>query len=226
MKPDVIVCWPRFADYPLWRKFIAGNRWRFDQVIVVFTRHDGRDISSWVREHLRSATFVDSPPVPPGRDWRDVAVNAALDVSHSEWVWFTEQDFFITDEDFWRGIHTEAQTYNVIGWRDGNGRLHPSCLFVRRVFVDGTTRYFGTPPIDHFWTFTHELMDVEDVSLIGDGYEHMQGLTQNHALIDAGIDEGVFEREQFRRYLWLCLEAKVPLEPGWEAAARKEIGQA
>lgn len=223
MIPDLIVCWPVSCDYPLWRKWLAANRLRFAEVFVVFTDHSGEDISEWVRDHLPARVSTLHSHAESGRDWRDAAVNMALDHSKAEWVWFTEQDFFITDPEFWDSIAREATGVKVIGWRDSTGRLHPSCLFVKRSVIDKTTRYFGTPPIDHFWTFTHELMDAEDHSEFVEGFEHLQGLTQNHSLIDRGESDGIFERDRFRQYLRDCLASGVALEPGWEARARREV---
>ena len=105
---DVIVCWPRFADYPRWRQFIRDERRRFGRVFVVFTEHDGPDRSGWVRANFPEATCIDSP-ARGDRDWRDVAVNAALDLSEADRVWFTEQDFEITDPAvFWPAVEGVA----------------------------------------------------------------------------------------------------------------------
>lgn len=225
MKPDVIVCWPRNCDYPLWRRFIVAQRWRFGRVFVVFTKHDGRDLSPWVREHLPYVEFIDGPDGP---DWRDAAVNAALDRSDAEWVWFTEQDFTIGDAaGFWRGVEYFAGFPNVraMGYRE-DVRWHPACLLVRRSAIDATRRYFGPDPVDHFYSFGEDLGEVFDLGVIFRiaGCEHMAGLSQNHWLISQG-DPNIYRSDRFFRYLWECLMSSIALEPGWAEEAERELAK-
>ena len=143
---DVIVAWPKPCDYPLWRQFIRDERERFGRVYVVFTEHAGPDLSPFVRSVFPDVTFIEARGEG---DWRDVAVNAALDRSTAEWVWFTEQDLIAGP---WPDLTADAY-----GFPEGNGRWHPASLFVRRSIIDRTRRYFGTPPVDHFWMFSQEL---------------------------------------------------------------------
>ena len=211
---DVIVSWPRNCDYPLWRRFLRDERSRFGRVLVVFTDHAGDDISGFVRAHLE-ADCLDSRSV--SGDWRDTAVNQALDHSTSERVWFTEQDFLI-GEGFWEQVDGSP----AIGWQEHDDRWHPSCLFVNRDLIERTSRYFGTEPVDHFYRFGKELEALTPIKRLVGGFEHLQGTSQNHWLIDSNVDEGVFKRERFRRYLRDCLDAGVPLHPEWAARARIE----
>lgn len=229
MKPDVIVSWPRNCDFPLWRQFIRDNRARFGRVLVVFTEHDGADYRPFIRENFPEAECFDSP-VRGERDWRDVAVNAALDRSDAEWVWFTEQDFLIhSPERFWSYVEERIawddiwQTH-VIGWRETAERLHPSCLFVRRSAIERGRRYFGPDPVDHFWSFGRQLSNILDFEAKlerGRDFEHLQGLSQNHWLLETeGLGApGIFHRERFLRYLEDCLAVTVPLEPSWRRLA-------
>ena len=221
MKPDVIVSWPIHADYPLWRKFIRDERERFDRVFVVFTQHDGRDLSPWVRANLPDVEF---PPTFVDIDWRNGAVNAALQHSSAEWVWFTEQDFLVRDG-FWAEVARGTTFSGVVGFLEPvSRRLHPACLFVRREIIDRTRRYFGPDPIDHFYAFGEELRSITPPWLIHPRtFEHLQGTSQNHWLVDNGEDVGVFRRGRFRMYLWDCLAAGVPLEPGWREVAEREV---
>lgn len=223
MTPDVIVSWPRTCDYPLWRRFLAANRRRFGNVYVVLTEHAGRDISGFIRHAIGDLAYVMEPG--PG-EWRDAAVNAALDLSTSQWVWFTEQDFLIHEpERFWDAVRS-GERFEAVGWRDET-RWHPSCLFVRRAAIEATSRYFGPEPVDHFVTFSRELRGVYDLEADlhrGLDFEHLQGLSENHRLIEAGIDAGVFRRDRFREYLRDCLAAGVELEPAWRATAERELG--
>ena len=216
MPVDVILSWPRACDYPLWRKFLAENRHRFARVLIVFTHQEGEDYSRFVAETLGDlAECYDSPP--PQLDWRYTAVNFALDKSDAEYVWFTEQDFFVTDPSFW-----DELTGDAAGWLESD-RWHPSSLWVKRALIEQTTRYFGTPPVDHFWQFGGELEALTPIHEIKSGFRHMQGVSHNHYLIHAGIEDGIFRRDQFREYLRASLRAGVPLHPIWEAEARREL---
>lgn len=222
MKPDVIVCWPRNCDYPLWRRFIRDERQRFGRVLVVFTEHDGADYRPFVRANFPEAECFDSPP-RGDQDWRDVAVNAALDRSDAEWVWFTEQDFLISNlRRIWGRFQARAEHDAAIGWWDGV-RWHPSCLFVRRTAIERTSRYFGPVPIDHFTRFSEELSPVADLG--SEGWEHLQGLSQNHWLTDIGEQAGIFHEERFRAYLRDCLASGVPLALDWAERAAIHAGR-
>ncbi len=172
-------------------------------------------MSGWLQANCPEVEFINAPQ---GKDWRDAAVNAALDISDADRVWFTEQDFFIDGPAFW-GVQGA-----VVGFSAGDGRLlHPASLTADRGLVDRTSRYFGPDPVDHFYTFGEELARLAPLTLLPGGFRHMQGVTQNHALIDRGEDAGVFRRGDFRGYLRDCLSAGVPLEGGWEDRARREV---
>lgn len=215
---DLIVCWPVDCDYPLFRRFLRDNDWRFSQILVAFTSHHGPDISDWIRGQIDAETFH---PIGGG-DWRHVAVNAALDRSQSEAVWFTEQDFLITDPArFWAQMDGPA-----VGWQEHDDRWHPSSLLVDRDLIERTSRYFGPDPVDHFYRFGTELAALTHIERLDGGFEHLQGVSQNHSLIDRGLDDGVFKRDRFRAYLRDSLEAGVPLHPGWAERARREIERA
>lgn len=222
IRPDVIVCWPRSHDYPLWRRFIRDERDRFGRVLVAWTAHPGADVSAWVGARLDDLDVRSvAAPIRDG-DWRDLAVNEALSHSEAEWVWFTEQDFLITDaEAFWDSV--AAAKTQAIGFVEADsGRWHPACLFVRRAAIEQTSRYFGTDPVDHFYRFGRELERITRLHPVT-GYEHLQGTTQNHALLSRGETAGLWRMDRFRRYLRDCLEADVPLHPGWAAEARRVI---
>lgn len=233
MKPDVIVTWPHTCDFPLWRKFIREERHRFARVLVCFSTNMGGavDYRDFVREQMADiAECFDSPPLD-GRDWRDVAVNAALDRSDAEWVWFTEPDFFILQpREFWARLRTYS-LWAAMGWKEHNDRWHPSSLFVHRWLVDKSSRYFGPIPNDHFYTFG---LEVE--RLAGEGnfanfewsdergvmFEHLQGLAHNHYLADTG-QPVTFHPERFHQYLRDCLQSGETLDERWERRADIEL---
>jgi hypothetical protein len=180
----------------------------------MLTQYEG-DYSSWLRANCPEVEFIDAPE---GEDWRDAAVNAALDESTAEHVWFTEQDFFITDEKFW-----EAEG-SVVGFNANDGRfLHPASIFADRDLIDRTARYFGPSPVDHFFSFGVELCRMVTPTILTEGFVHLQGTTQNHFLIGRGEDAGVFKRERFRDYLRDCLSANIPLHCDWVVGAEREL---
>lgn len=215
---DVIVSWPRFADFPLWRQFIADERHRFGRVFVVFTEHDGPDLSGWVRANFPEATFLDSPDRGE-QDWRTVAVNAALDVSTAERVWFTEQDFIVTDPaTFWPGTDV-----GVVGIPEpGSRTLHPACIFAPRELVEMTRRDFSPDYIDHFARFVDELALLAPIHVIPGGWRHMQAISEGQYLISVG-QRPKFQPHLFREWLAACLATRVPLHPAWAERARQEI---
>lgn len=216
IKPDVIVCWPRNCDYPLWRQFIHDNRDRFNVVIIVFTEtNSGEDYREFVKHAMVDdwTLFADSPQILPGQDWRNVAVNHALIQSYNaEWIWFTEQDFIITNpEVFWARFQYEAECgAGAIGVLEGS-RLHPCSLFVKRSVLNQTTKNFGIVPdiSDHFSIFTKELGNYGKVELLSTGFMHMNGLSHNLRLMFENI-EITYKPERFQAYLEECLNVTVP----------------
>jgi hypothetical protein len=87
---DLIVAWPNNCDYPLFRKFIRDNRDRFNRVFIVITEANRKEnYANFLTEvmHRDDVDFI-FRPTQMNRDWRDDAVNEALDRSKSQWVWF------------------------------------------------------------------------------------------------------------------------------------------
>ena len=232
MKPDVIVAWPSSHDYPLWRQFIHDNRSRFAKVIVAFTQHDGPEMVPFVRTAMAADDIIGIDARETfGQDWRDVAVNKALDISDAQWVWFTEQDFLIKQpEKFWYRVDKFSAYGDPLGWQEPGGRWHPSCLFVRRADIDTTARYFGPTPIDHFYAFGQQLdglarRGIVELVTIGETslYEHLQGVSQNHYLLDSGQEAGLFKIPRFNEYLADSLKVSVPLDPDWAERSRSHL---
>jgi len=171
---------------------------------------------------------------PTNGEWRDVAVNAMIERSDADWVWFTEQDFLIHDRYFWTVTNGVAsQGARMLGVKRDE-RWHPCCLFVRREDVERTSRYFGPTPIDHFWSFGQELVKARvpkaDLDAwLSTTYTHMAGLSRNHQIIDAwGLGwyptaEELYHPEQLAPYLTRCLEEPA-LEAGWVLQARIFLG--
>lgn len=204
-QPDAILTWPTHCDYPLWRCQLSSYRDRVGRVLVTFSEHNVRpDISEFVRKQLVPLDVTFIGPVAGDGDWRDRAVNAALNLSDSDWVWFTEQDLLLYDvERFWQTVSLRAHAYSSIGSRRDD-RWDPACLFVRRDVVEQTSRYFGPEPIDHFYKFGNEVSDISWTSLLDighDGFKHLAGLSQNHTLLLQGeYERGIYHPNEFAAY--------------------------
>src|SRR5690242_7223207 len=191
-QPDIIVSWPVNCDYPLWRQFIHSNRRRFHKVIVVFTLAPGmynyRDEVIKIMEG-DNVTFMDSPAVEGGEDWRDIAVNAALLRSESPWLWFTEQDFFPTKELFEHCNFSADAGFRAMAVYQQD-RLHPCCIFMARDLLDSIRRDFGIIPnvADHFCKIQKQLETKREpiARLAEDTYTHYNGLSHNWRLVTEG----------------------------------------
>lgn len=218
---DVIISWPKSMDYPAWRDFIVAHKHYFNRIFIVFTEtNKGIDYSDFVQSSLDDSQFCFIYPdkVAPGQDWRDQAVNMALDESKASWVWFTEQDLLITSPSFWPIIRLGLLKYDVIGYKDGATRLHPSNLWVKREWIEKTGRDFGIVPdkLDHFARFWTQLrLSGPRIKLLkqqheGGHFYHMNGLSHNLTLIQDG-QKPIYKEDEFRDYLMLTLQSQ-PLD--------------
>lgn len=217
---DLIVAWPKHVDYPLWRQMIRDNRERFKKVIVVFTDMQVKDLDyrNFIKEAMAkdNVAFFDNDLVKAEDDWRNLAVNKALVYSDAEWIWFTEQDFIITDAgDFWDQVHFHMSNDLVdsISYIEGE-RLHPCCWFVRRITIEKTGKNFGVvkDKLDHFGLFGEELNRVAQntVTFKPEGCFHLNGLSQNMHMAQQG-EEPNFRPPVFQEYMKSCLAVQVPV---------------
>lgn len=217
-KPDLVICWPRNCDYPLWRAFIHDNRERFNVVIIIFTEtNQGEDYREFVKENLINdwVLSVNSPKPNGIEDWRNVAINHGLLQSYNaEWIWFTEQDFFPLN-DFWEEVANKAdQGAQVIGVKEGE-RLHPCSMFIKREVLNKTDKDFGIIPDkeDHFSKITKNLEAMgANIELISrDHWFHMNGLSHNLSLIERG-EIPTYGLDEFIAYLYDCLYSGITLD--------------
>lgn len=213
---DVIVCWPRNCDYPLYRAWIKDNLQYFDRFMIVFTEtHHGEDYREFVVEDLagyNNINFFHNPPIKADEDWRDIAVNYALQESNNPKVWFMEQDLIITDKGFLPWALKQLDEYDVVGYKDGSTRLHPSNLFVKRKAIYSTSHYFGIIPdkLDHFANFYQQLKRVPQIKILELQYPsvsfyHMNGLSHNMSLLERR-ETITYQPQEFQGYLALCLQ--------------------
>lgn len=220
-KADLIVVWPVNCDYPLWREMIRAHRHKFNKVIVGFMQtNDGTDYRKFVREAMRqdAVDFVEPHAFNGGLDWRDVITNDCLKLSISDWIYFTEQDFFFKDK-FWDTVDSMVNTPGVeyIGVLDGV-RLHPCSLLIKRETLERTRKDFSVKPgvSDHFGLIQNDLDMMKATGFImpENTYVHMNGLSHNFKLMTMG-EPPVYKKEMFDDYLRRCLGCQVPLEPGF-----------
>jgi hypothetical protein len=233
MVPDLIISWPRNCDYPLWRQFIAKNRWLFNNVVIVFTEtNQGHDYRDFIRISLTSVpgiTILESPETN-GEDWRHVAVTHALNVidtlEPADWVFFTEQDFFITSDRFWDEVlKAEKEGNEVIATLEGSLRIHPSCIFIKRSLLNKTKRYFGVVAgvCDHFGQLQKDLEEIEPkIHFIMRNYHHMVGLSHNMTLAYNGQEpnRGLHD---FCKYLNMCLQSGEVMPAGFVLMANRVL---
>lgn len=220
-KMDVILTWPRNADYPMWRLFIRQNRAMFDKVIIAHMEtNGGYDYRRFIEPVMQRDQITWVPATTPtgDQDWRNIAVNNCLGYSGAEWVWFTEQDFYPLDG-FWDDVRAAIdQGADVVGVMDG-GRLHPCSLMVKRSVLDRTSKNFGIEPgrTDHFGIIQRNLSDLKVTTAIvsDDRYKHYAGMSHNwHLCADLGQPPN-YKQGEFVDYLKKCLSADIELEPMW-----------
>ena len=227
MKPDVILTWPRNCDYPLWRKMIAKNRDNFDDIFVVFMNpNQGVDYRDFVISEMQDTDviFIDSPEIQPGQDWRDVAVNEALLMSGSDWIWFTEQDFIPRVKFFqFHKIATTPEDIRVVAAYAGD-RMHPCSIWIKRAALDETSKYFGIDTkrgkFDHFGQLQVDLEKNEKriAHLPSVYYRHMNGLSHNWTLVSQG-QPPVYKPKLFTKYIKQCLNSHMELHPEFRRIA-------
>ena len=226
MRPDLIITWPTGCDFPVWRNFLRENRAKFKDVFIIMSESHGKnDFTSFLVKSFedmkvnvtikRAGTYIQL------EDWRNSAVHAALAASTSEWVWFTEQDFFIRKPDeFFLKAEQLAELHDVIYVTEGE-RIHPACMFVRRSVLDKTSRDFGIVPgkMDHFGKFVDELSKnnarMVEIGHPGKEYYHMNGLTHNYRLIEEGHIKNIYQPGLFQLYNAYARLQPVPQDPNF-----------
>ena len=234
MRPDLMVCWIKHCDYPIFRRFLRRYRAFFGKIIIYFSEHFRhmyydkfieKDLSI-----LGNIQFLPNIEYKYGvEDWRDIATNHMLKFTNSEWICSVEQDWFCRDWDkFLSKMNDAMKTSDLIGfWQasDTNqkfrGYIHPACWFIKRSILDQTSKDFSAHPevngCDHFGMITRDveklggkIVKLEDLGFkIGvwsdtDAY-HQGGINQNY--LEGLKPEYVFHRaELFYIYNWYSLK--------------------
>ena len=225
VRPDLIITWPDNCDYPLYREWLAENRARFNQIIVVFTATNQEPrLMFWVAEKLRDIGCLPlvSPMVPPGADWRNVAIHTGLPYPSSEWILFMEQDYVVTDNaGFWKIVDDALETNNkVIAHYEGE-RMHPAFLLIQRSLLDNTRRDFGIikDKADHFYKLYEDLRALQspifNLSTANRHAHHLNGLSSNMSLVQRG-EAPNYKVDEFDKYIRDCFHAEVKLNEEWK----------
>ena len=197
-KYDVLLTWPNSVDYPPFRKFLRDYSPLFANKI--FINFNDTLIEPNFTEFLTNWFSLHSPVEVEfvgchgeQKDWRDLSINSMLEKSTGEFVWFTEQDFFIKDPlPFFESVSPMVGLSSGVSFRQST-RLHPACLFVSRENIEKTSKNFSAnpPESDHFGIFSKELEKIEPVTELKDiGLEagihwfHHNGLSHNYTLAE------------------------------------------
>ena len=206
---DVIVSHPRDILYPHWMNLMNDNKHVLDRVIIVMTQTSrDRDYTGYVAENVDNAMVV-RRYIDYSRDWRNSAVNEALQSSVSEHVLFLEQDFLVK-EGFFSELLRLGKEYASVGFRQGN-RFHPACLMVKRSVIEQTSKDFSVEKDvgDHFSKFSTEIAQMGKSTDLGHlqlpEWHHIAGLTQNYRM-----DSLWYQPKEFYTYLHLTEEYPQP----------------
>lgn len=240
MKPDLLVCWIKHCDYPIFRRFLRRHRDFFGKIIIYWSEHFreyyfNESIEKDL-ESLPNIEFIQNVDYKYGvEDWRNVATNIMLKRTNSEWVCSVEQDFIVKDWDkLFSAIQEAAKTYSALGFRGFEGQnwhqdsylsghyIHPAFFFIKRSLLEETSKDFSADPSrgsDHFGLITHDLEKMK----VPIWYTQEHGFPESEALHQGGINfnylEGLKDGFQFHRpelfyiYNWWSMKAEVPQDP-------------
>lgn len=236
-KPDIIMQWCIYCDYPLYREWLNKYRDKFDKVILYPSRQHGHiDLEKFVQEELKE-TWVNGHTIDwttPGIDWRQAETEPCLERSEAEWIWFQEADFFCKDWDkLFTDIEKAIETSDMIGlWSPSHfPYIHPSCLLIKRELLDKTNKDFRAHPeidgSDHFAMITKDAIDLgAKITTLQDmGYNcsmspdadcfHLGGLTYVYQDWHGGTEEdhiGSRSPEAFMVYNYMMKLAEVEID--------------
>lgn len=168
MNVDKILQWCIFSDYPLFRAHAKKYRDKVNKIILYPSRQHGvLDLEQFAKDVFKE-TWVDPVPINYGiEDWRQAETIPCLKYSNSEWLWFSEQDFFVKNWDkFYEDIELAMHYSDMIGWWNPTHfpYIHPSCLFIKREMLEKTQKDFRAHPeingADHFAMLTKDVQTI------------------------------------------------------------------
>lgn len=232
-KPDIIMQYCIFADYPLFREWLKKYRDKFNKVIIYPSRHHGViDLQEFAEEQIKE-TWIKGDVIDwtePGLDWRQRELEPCLELSDANWILFLEQDFFCDDWDkLWADVEKEMDNgAEMIGWWNEThfSYVHPCFLLIKRELLDKTNKDFRAHPeipgADHFAQITHDAQELgaKIIKLQDLGWKewenafHMGGLTYPYQNWKGdGTDHfGVASPEAFMVYNYFSRLANVEVD--------------
>lgn len=243
MKPDLLICWIKHADYPIFRATLRKHRDFFGKIIIYWSEHFRDDyFDKFIQrdlEDLGNIEFLPNIEYQYGiEDWRNIATNHMLKYTTSEWVCSVEQDWFSRDWDqLLEIVAKKMETHDLIGWdaecEDGI-YIHPAFWFIKRSVLEQTRKDFSARDrLDHFGWITRDVQKIggKIFGLEWDGglncspnakahSFHLGGVNQNYI---NGLQEGfVFHRpEVFMIYNYWCRKTNVTQDPKFTALSLK-----
>ena len=190
MKPDIVMQWCVYCDYPLFRLFLKKYRDRFGKVILYPSRQHGNvDLEDFAKKAMPE-TWVNPVEIDYAKqDWRQAETEPCLKLSDSEWVWFMEQDFFTSNwESLFASIEVlEKQGIEMTGlWNPTHySYIHPCFLLMKRELLEKTNKDFSAHPeingCDHFAMITKDAVrlnaKIATFKEDWENYFHLGGLT-------------------------------------------------
>lgn len=232
-KPDLLVCWIKHCDYPIFRMFLKRHREFFGKVIIYWSEHFrhmyyDEFIQKALADDGVECQFLQNIEYKYGvEDWRNIATNYMLKHSDSEWVCSVEQDFFVRD---WDKLLTEVVAKSLdadlIGYKGEAGNknyVHPAFWFMKREALEKTSKNFSADAEqgeDHFGLITRDAEKLGiPIAYIQDmGFEdfkdafHLGGVNQNY--LECGKPGYTFHQpEIFCAYNYWSIWANVPQSP-------------
>lgn len=235
MKPDLLVCWIKHCDYPIFRRFLRRHRGKFGKVIIYWSEHFRHMyFNGFIEKDLADLdiTFLQNIDYKYGyEDWRNVATNHMLKQSNSEWVCSIEQDFFARDwEKLFAMVFKAMETNDLVGMGAMAGSpptfyIHPSFWFMKRSVLEQTRKDFSAAPgEDHFGLVTRDAENLKakifcigrdgglkcDINTGADAF-HQGGINQNY--LQADINYVYHRPDLFYIYNYWSLQADVLQSP-------------
>ena len=222
MKPDLLICWLKHCDYPIFRATLRKYRDFFGKVIIYWSEHNRFPYyDHFIHDDLKdlNITFVDPTFTDwsTGEDWRHHATTEMLKYSDSEWVCSIEQDWFAKD---WTALLNRMKTAmtmsELTGWLNPTQRpyVHPAFWFIKRSLLDKIgadfTPHSEIPGSDHFAMITYKaieagatMLPIQDLGFKTDittpeetDCFHLGGVNQNYLDFDQRFKENTIHRSE------------------------------
>lgn len=191
-RPDLLLQYCVYCDYPIYRAWIKKYRNKFNKIIIYPSRHHGViDLEEFAKRVIPE-TWVDHEVIDYGvQDWRQAETEPLLKHVESDWIWFSEQDFFTKDWDkLFKDLESTSRDADMMGlWNPTNfPYIHPSCLIIKKELLDATNKDFRAHPEinggDHFCMITQDakrlqanIVTLQDMGYTEDRATHLGGLT-------------------------------------------------